>query len=160
MKRIKSLLLIVGLLCLSTGCDDNQLFEQTAPVDKTEIVKEEDEKNKMQILIQGEQDESILFQLNESAAAKTFYDQLPMSIDVENFGDKEKIFYPPAVLDIHDTPLAKGPSGILAYYEPWGNIAMFYGDCEGANGLYALGEVVSGKALISELNGVIEILPL
>lgn len=159
MKRIQSFWLIIGLLSLFTGGCDNQQYEVMAPVETTEDVKGENEKNEMRILIRGEQDESIVFQLNESAAAKSFYDLLPMSIGMENYQDSEKIFYPLTRLDTHDTQLAKGPSGILAYYEPWGNIAMFYDDCEGAYGLYALGEAVFGETLISQLNGMIEILP-
>lgn len=54
-------------------------------------------------------------------------------------------------------PLAKGPSGTLAYFEPWGNVVLYYGECGGASGLYALGEAVSGTEQIETLSGEIRI---
>ena len=53
--------------------------------------------------------------------------------------------------------MAKGPIGTLAYYEPWGDVVMYYDDCGGASGLYALGEAISGIDQISQLSGLIEI---
>lgn len=71
---------------------------------------------------------SIVFLLNGSPAAISLYAQLPLTLPVENFGINEKIVYPPEELDVDGTPAAEGPAGTLAYYAPWGNVAMFYGD--------------------------------
>ncbi len=76
---------------------------------------------------------------------------------MEDYAGSEKIFYPPEALDVNDTPLAEGPAGTLAYYAPWGDVAIFYGECRGANGLYALGEVISGGAQIESLTGEVRI---
>lgn len=100
-------------------------------------------------------DREIIFQLNGSPAAQSLYDQLPLILPVENYGGNEKIFYPPRELDVSDTPLAQGPAGTLAYYAPWGDVAIFYGQCGGASGLYALGEAVSGADQIAALDGEI-----
>ena len=100
-------------------------------------------------------DREIIFQLNDSPAARSLYDQLPLILPVENYGGNEKIFYPPRELDVSDTPLAQGPAGTLAYYAPWGDVAIFYGQCSGASGLYALGEAVSGADQIAALDGEI-----
>lgn len=67
----------------------------------------------------------------------------------------EKIFYTPERLDASDAPMANGPAGTLAYYEPWGNVAIFYEECKGASGLYRLGQVVSGIEFIEEISGQI-----
>lgn len=99
----------------------------------------------------------IVFRLNDSPAAQSFYEQLPLSIWVEDYAGSEKIFYPPEELDARNTPMAEGPAGTLAYYEPWGNVAIFYGECGGASGLYALGEAVSGAEQIESLAGEIRI---
>lgn len=88
---------------------------------------------------------SIVFLLNGSPAAISLYAQLPLTLPVENFGINEKIVYPPEELDVDGTPAAEGPAGTLAYYAPWGNVAMFYGTCGGAGGLYALGEAVTAQ---------------
>ena len=100
-------------------------------------------------------DREIIFQLNDSPAARSLYDQLPLILPVENYGGNEKIFYPPRELDVSDTPLAQGPAGTLAYDAPWGDVTIFYGECSGASGLYALGEAVSGADQIAALDGEI-----
>jgi len=53
--------------------------------------------------------------------------------------------------------MAEGGSGILAYYEPWGDAVMFYGGFAGNSGLYELGKAVSGEENISKISGTIEI---
>ena len=98
------------------------------------------------IRIIAAQREEIVFRLNDSPAANAFYQQLPLSVSVEDYAGSEKIFYPPENLGTNDTPMAQGPAGTLAYYAPWGNVAIFYGECGGASGLYELGEVVCGLA--------------
>lgn len=92
-----------------------------------------------------------------SETADAFYRQLPLSVSVEDYAGSEKIFYPPEALDTGDTPAAQGPAGTLAYYEPWGNIAIFYGKCGGADGLYGLGRAVSGTEFIAGMTGEVKI---
>lgn len=101
---------------------------------------------------------SILFELNDSPAARDLYAQLPLSVDVENFGGNEKIFYPPEKLNVADTPLAKDVQpGTLAYYAPWGDVVLFYGRFGAAAGLYDLGRAVSGRAHIQGLSGTVRV---
>jgi hypothetical protein len=69
----------------------------------------------------------------------------------------EKIFYPPEKLNTTDTPQADAQVGTLAYYAPWGNVVMFYGNFGSAPGLYALGHAISGSAHIREMSGKIQI---
>jgi len=97
------------------------------------------------------------FQLNDSPAAKALYDQLPLTIEVEDYGSNEKIFYPPKKLATEDTPLADAKAGTLAYYAPWGDVVMFYKDFGRAGGLYALGQVVSGGKHIKNMSGTVQI---
>lgn len=61
----------------------------------------------------------VIYELNDSTAANSLYEQLPMTISVENYSTNEKIFYPAQRLDTTGTPLAKGGAGTLAYYAPW-----------------------------------------
>lgn len=117
----------------------------------------EDESNtSLQIRIQTDSF-TIVAALNDSSAAKSFYDQLPITLPAENYSTNEKIFYPPQKLDVSDTPLAKGSIGTLAYYEPWGDIVIFYGDYHSSSGLYQLGEVVFGIEQLESLSGEIKI---
>lgn len=100
---------------------------------------------------------NLIFELNDSQAAREFYNQLPLSVEVRNFGGIEKIFYPPKTLNISDAPAANAEVGTLAYYAPWGNIAIFYGRHGFSSGLYELGRVVSGSEHIRNMSDSIEV---
>lgn len=100
---------------------------------------------------------TIVFQLNDSSAAKALCAQLPLSAKVEDYGGKEKIFYPPNKLHTDNTPLADSKAGSLAYYAPRGDVALFYQDFGKAPGLYELGHVISGAKDIRDLSGTISI---
>ena len=156
MKKFLSIMLVVCfLLTITTGCESNR--QQADEKSSTNTMETKKEESDMQIQIQGENDETVIFQLNDSTAASSLYDQLPMTIDVEDNSDDEKIFYPDKKLDTSKTPMAKGPIGTLAYYEPWGDVVIYYDDCGEASGLYALGEAILGVDQISQLSGSIKI---
>lgn len=99
----------------------------------------------------------IIFKLNNSIASKELYDQLPLKTSVENYSNNEKIFYPPQKLSTLDTPLAKGGSGTLAYYAPWGDVVIFYDDFKSTTGLYELGKIIVGEEYIKNMSGIIKI---
>jgi len=98
-----------------------------------------------------------VFELNTSPAAQDLYAQLPLSIKVEDYGDKEKIFYPPKKLSTADAPKANAKAGTLAYYAPWGDVVMFYKDFGSARGLYELGQAIAGSEHIPKMSGMIEL---
>lgn len=125
--------------------------EQTSSEVKDSLVHE------LRIQVTGEDGQHIIFRLNDSPAANALYEQLPLTIPVEDYSHNEKIFYPPNELNTNDTPLARGSSGTLAYYAPWGDVVLFYGEFDGAGGLYELGEAVSGTDRIESLTGEIQI---
>lgn len=71
----------------------------------------------------------LVAQLAETDAARELLNQLPLEIEVSDFAGAEKIAYLPSKLKISaaDRSLkGKGNPGAVAYYIPWGNIAMFY----------------------------------
>ncbi len=125
----------------SGGSDENQ----TQPADETR-----------QISVQANGN-TIVFELNDSQAAQDLYEQLPLTIEVENYSTNEKIFYPPQELDVSNAPQADAVEGTLAYYAPWGDVVMFYDDFGSAGGLYELGHAVSGSEYISDMSGTIQI---
>lgn len=101
---------------------------------------------------------TVTYQLNDSSAASALLAQLPLTLEVEDFSDNEKVFYPPEELDVTDAPLAEtGEAGTLAYYEPWGDVVMFYGPFSPNGALYELGRAVDGAGAISGLSGAIEV---
>lgn len=81
--------------------------------------------------------------LNDNAVARDFASLLPLSLDLEDFHQTERIAYPPRKLNISGAPAPAAPkAGDLAYYAPWGNLALFYRDGDSASAdLIILGHV-------------------
>lgn len=118
---------------------------------------EEEKENRMKISV-NDGSHNIIFELNDSIAANDLYNQLPLTVEAENFSSNEKIFYPSNELNIDDTPRANdGGRGVLAYYEPWGDVVMFYDSFSSASGLYELGKAIENENQISNLSGKITI---
>ena len=100
----------------------------------------------------------VTYELNDSPAASALLAQLPLTLEVDDFSDNEKVFYPPEELDVTGAPLAEsGDAGTLAYYAPWGDVVMFYGSFSPNGALYELGQVVDGADAIAGLSGAIEV---
>ena len=101
-------------------------------------------------------DKEILYRLNGSSAAQSLYHQLPLQLKIEDYAHDEKIFYPKK-LSIGNTAKANAIKGTLAYYEPWGNVVLFYKDFGMAAGLYEMGTVLEGEGEIEHLQGMVSI---
>ena len=102
-------------------------------------------------------DNQVIYALNDSPAASSLLEQLPLTIEVEDYSTNEKIFYPPQELDTSDTPAASGGAGTLAYYAPWGDVVMFYGEYNENSSLFELGQVVAGEELVARMSGAITV---
>ena len=120
MKKVYKLLL-AGVFILSlAGCSRaGRTKESTSGQEKKVLIEQ-------YLRIKSQNGQNIIVSLNGSPAAQSLYNQLPLSVRIENYSDNEKIFYPPKKLETEGTPPAKGPAGILAYYAPWGDVAVFY----------------------------------
>jgi hypothetical protein len=83
--------------------------------------------------------------LVDNATARDLLTLLPMTLTFEDYASAEKIGYPPRKLSTAGAPAGVDPSvGDIAYYAPWGNLAIFYKDQGYANGLIKLGRIDSG----------------
>lgn len=101
---------------------------------------------------------TITYQLNETSAAKSLYNMLPLSVDVQNYGSNETIFYPPTIINYgSDCTEGDCPAGTLALFSPWGNVVMYYGAASRYSGLYILGKAIEGADQISSLSGTISV---
>ncbi len=98
----------------------------------------------------------VVFELNGSNAAMSLYGQLPLTAEVENYSDDEKIFYPEK-LDTADPVNADAKKGTPACFSPWGDVVMYYRDFGAYPGLYELGQAVSGTDEIESLSGTLQI---
>jgi quercetin dioxygenase-like cupin family protein len=97
---------------------------------------------KIRLTIDGK---SITATLNDNATAKDFVSLLPLTLALEDYAATEKIARPPRKLSTAGAPPGADPSvGDIAYYAPWGNIAMYYKDFEYTPGLVLHGRIDSG----------------
>lgn len=85
--------------------------------------------------------------LEESRSARDFFTLLPLTLPLKDYAGTEKIAYLPRKLTMQDAPKGTDPAiGDIAYYVPWGNLAIFYRDVGYAAGLIKLGRIESGLA--------------
>lgn len=80
--------------------------------------------------------------LEDSAASRDFLALLPLALTLEDYQATEKIATLPGPLSTADAPAGSTPArGDLAYYAPWGNLALFYRDFPYSKGLVRLGRL-------------------
>ncbi|WP_329126322.1 cyclophilin-like fold protein [Streptomyces sp. NBC_01465] len=81
--------------------------------------------------------------LNDSPAAHDLATLLPLTVDLKDFHGTERIGDPPRKLTTDDAPEPSAPRvGDIAYYAPWGNLALFYQDGPSASSdLLVLGHI-------------------
>ena len=79
--------------------------------------------------------------LADNPTSQSFWQQLPLESKLDNYGHNEKVVYLKEKLSTEKSPSAyTGKTRDIAYYAPWGNIAMFLD-----KGPYAPGLIYMGK---------------
>ena len=87
--------------------------------------------------------------LRDNATARDFLALLPVTVTLEDYASTEKIAYLQRKLSTEGAPAGSDPSvGDIAYYAPWGNLAMFYKDAPYARGLLPLGRIDSSMDVL------------
>ncbi|MFE0774256.1 cyclophilin-like fold protein [Streptomyces sp. NPDC058861] len=67
--------------------------------------------------------------LNDSPAARDFAGLLPLTLGLEDFHSTERVADLPRELNTDGAPApVAAEAGDIAYYAPWGNLALFYED--------------------------------
>ncbi|USQ85934.1 cyclophilin-like fold protein [Streptomyces phaeoluteigriseus] len=89
--------------------------------------------------------------LNDSPAARDLASLLPLTLDLKDFHGTERIADPPRKLTAEDAPApAAAKVGDIAYFAPWGNLAIFYKDGPAASSdLLILGHIDAGADQLS-----------
>ena len=97
--------------------------------------------------------------LEESDSARDFFAMLPLTLPLEDYAETEKIAYLPGKLTTQTAPEGIDPQvGDIAYYAPWGNLAIYYKDFGYSSGLIRLGRITSGlDALTAQPSGTLTI---
>jgi len=83
--------------------------------------------------------------LEDTAAARDFVALLPLELSLDDYASTEKVAYLPRKLSTAGAPRGSDAHvGDIAYYAPWGNLALFHKDFEYSPGLVRLGRLDAG----------------
>jgi len=99
---------------------------------------------------------SVTATLDDTEAARDFASLLPLTLRLEDYASTEKIAFLPRKLATAGAPKGTDPDvGDIAYYAPWGNVALFYRDFGYSAGLVKLGRLDGGVEILQR-TGVLE----
>ena len=83
--------------------------------------------------------------LDDTEVARDFASLLPLTMTLEDYNATEKVADLPRKLSTRGAPPGSDPDvGDIAYYAPWGNLALFYRDFSYSAGLVKLGSLDAG----------------
>nr|WP_236469127.1 cyclophilin-like fold protein [Pseudomonas syringae] len=96
-------------------------------------------------------DKVVMLHLDDSETARDFVSLLPVELTLEDYAATEKISMLPRKLNVTGAPAGVTPiEGDIAYYAPWGNLAIFHKGFKYSPGLIRLGRVESGIEVIRQ----------
>jgi hypothetical protein len=96
------------------------------------------------------QDKTLTATLYETPTAQDFASILPLTLTLKDYAQTEKVSDLPRKLTREGAPAGAKPSvGDIAYYAPWGNLALFYKDFPYSDGLILLGKLDGGAETLS-----------
>jgi hypothetical protein len=106
--------------------------------------------------------QTITARLADNPSAKDFASMLPLTVTLKDYASTEKITDLPRKLSTQGAPPGHDPSiGDIAYYAPWGNIAIYYKDFSYSPGLISLAKIETGGELLKpssdDIKAVIEL---
>lgn len=102
-------------------------------------------------------DTTVYATLFDNPAAMDFAAQLPLTLQLTDYAGTEKISYLPSRLSTKNAPPGAKPyAGHIAYYAPWGNLAVFYKDFSYSEGLILLGKI-EGDVQMFESGGPVQV---
>ena len=95
--------------------------------------------------------------LDDTAAARSFAAQLPITLNLEDYGGHEKVAKLPKPLDTRGAPSGSdGKKGEISYFAPWNNFVIYYGYQPYYEGIVRLG-VIEGDVSSVATDGQIKI---
>ncbi|HDS1076168.1 TPA: hypothetical protein QDZ65_003236 [Stenotrophomonas maltophilia] len=93
--------------------------------------------------------------LEDSLPAREFIAQLPLTLQLEDYAATEKIAQLPRSLNVAGEPEGITPvAGDMAFYAPWGNLAIFHRPFGYSKGLVRLGRIQGGLQLLRKTGAV------
>jgi hypothetical protein len=96
--------------------------------------------------------------LLDTPAARDFASQLPLTLSLKDYESTEKIADLPRKLAAEGAPEGHDPSpGDIAYYAPWGNLAIYYRDFGYSRGLVQLGRIDAEAITALAVKGSVQV---
>ncbi|MBD2046757.1 hypothetical protein H6F78_14335 [Coleofasciculus sp. FACHB-64] len=139
-KRMLILVLALAMSLSSSACHADNSITSNAPLEiPTELSTEQTNRMKINIQIGNKVVPATLI---DSKTTQDFISLLPLTLTLKDYVNTEKISDLPRRLSTEDAPPGTDPAvGDIAYYAPWGNLAMYYNDFGYSNGLIILGKI-------------------
>ncbi|MEH1948488.1 MAG: cyclophilin-like fold protein [Nostoc sp.] len=141
----RMLILVLALvmsLSYSACRADNSMTSSASLKIPTEISTKQADSMKINIKVK---DKVVTATLIDSKTTQDFISLLPLTLTLEDYARTEKISDLPKKLSTEDAPPGSDPAvGDIAYYAPWGNLAIYYRDFGYSNGLAILGKIDGG----------------
>jgi hypothetical protein len=139
-KKLPFLALALSICLNQIACAAGQdTVSSTPPAPANEVSNQPAENMKIRIKI-GEK--VVTVTLTDSETTRDFASLLPLTLTLEDYNQTEKISDLPKRLSTKGAPAGSDPAvGNIAYYAPWGNLAIFYRDFGYSNGLVILGKI-------------------
>ena len=132
--------LAIAICIIQAACGAYNAEVRNAPPKLPNEVSNEQVEN-MKIRMKFE-DKVLRATLIDSKTARDFVSLSPLTLKLEDYAATEKISDLPRRLSTEGAPSGSDPSvGDIAFYVPWGNLAIFYRDAAYANGLIILGKI-------------------
>jgi hypothetical protein len=90
----------------------------------------------------------------DNATSRDFLSLLPLTLTLRDYAGTEKVSDRPRRLSTADAPAGADPAvGDIAYYAPWGNLAIYYRDFGYSSGLVKLGSIEAGIEDLAAMTG-------
>ena len=100
------------------------------------------------------EDAVLTAKLEDNAATRDFVSLLPLTLTLRDYAGTEKVSDLPRRLSTEGAPPGADPEvADLAYYAPWGNLAIYYRDFGYSTGLIRLGRIESGIEKLAKARG-------
>jgi hypothetical protein len=154
-------ILIVGSLVHSSCSAEEPGGNVSSPaVQRPEVAqsRQGQEREMVQMIRIKAGDTILTARLEDGAAARDFAALLPLELTLKDYASTEKVADLPRKLSAEGAPAGIDPAvGDIAYYAPWGNLAIFYRDFDYSRGLLRLGRIESGAEELALLAGPVRI---
>jgi len=95
-------------------------------------------------------DQTLDARLWDNPAARSFLDQLPVTLDFEDYGRQEVLATPPQPLTMDGMPAGESaPAGTIGYYAPDNVIVLYYTDVPRYGGIVRIGQIDGDTSILT-----------